>query len=376
MRIIITGDFCPNERIKDLIEDDIQPSEILGDFEDLLKKSDLNITNLETSIKNDSIKKSKKIGPNLGSSKKTLDFLSKSGFNLVTLANNHFMDYGEQGALYCFDWLRKYGINYVGAGSNESKAIRPFVFEKDNLKIAVLNACENEFIGFSNESNCNKIDPVALSNQIKAVNEKADFIIMIMHGGNEHLSVPSVEMVDLYRFLIDQGADVVVNHHQHCCNGFEKYNNGLIFYGIGNFCFDNKKLRNAPWNQGFAVGLEITNGGIDFELHPYIQCDTDPKIKLLSGEDRIKFDQKMEYLNSFLKDKEKIKSFYEEWIAKESDRYLSYLSPYSNRYFRFMARKKLIPSFIKGSHARTLYLMTACKSHFNVVKRILEEKIR
>ena len=74
-----------------------------------------------------------------------------------------------------------------------------------------------------------------------------------------------------YRFLADAGADLIVNHHQHCYSGYEVYNGVPIFYGIGNFYFDNARRRDSTWNYGFMLNLDIEEN-ISFEIASF--CDS------------------------------------------------------------------------------------------------------
>lgn len=372
INIFITGDFSPHERIVQLIKKG-EYSKILNDFYPIIKESDLNITNLETAIKDKTHKPAKKVGRNIGSAPEVLKFLKSSGFDLLTLANNHFMDYGETSSLFAIGNIKKYGLHSIGAGINEKEASKPYIFEKNGISVGIINACEHEFIGIKDSFHCNEIDTVSLSIQTEELNKKVDHVILILHGGDEHSWVPRPSMVSLYRFLIDHGASVIINHHQHCISGYEKYHNGLIFYGLGNFCFDRINKRNEPWNYGYAVNLRIQKHNIDFDVIPYRQCDEQPEVKILKGEEFDAFNQLIANYNSVISNEQQLNAEYEKWIIKNRNRYLAYLSPYSNKYLRFLVKKKLLPSFIMKSHAGILYLMNSCESHRNAIQKILEK---
>lgn len=374
MKIIVTGDFSPRERVSDLIEKN-QPQGILKEFIKYINDADLSITNLETSIISDSHKPSSKIGNNIGTSKKTLTYLKDIGFDLVTLANNHFMDYGAESASYAFDMIKKSGLGYVGAGKNEEDAVHPFICQTSDVKIGIINACEHEFIGYRHSIHCNEIDVVSLCYQISNLKKEVDRIILIFHGGDEHSQLPRPNMVKLYRFLIDQGADVIVNHHQHCYSGYERYNGGLIFYGLGNFCFDKSSKRNCQWNYGYAVELDINKESLGFTVIPYSQCNEQSVVIPLTAAEKELFEQTIIRLNKIISDNKLLESEYENWINKNKDRYISYLSPYSNKYLRYLVRKGILPSFVKSAHEKILYLMNSCESHRDAVNAILEKSI-
>ena len=95
----------------------------------------------------------------------------------------------------------------------------------------------------------------------------------------------------------------------------------------------------------------------------------------MKEEEKEVFEKSIERLNRIISDKELLKEEYEEWINANRDRYISYLSPYSNKYMKYMVRKGMLPSFIRSVHERILYLMTSCESHRDAIKTILEERI-
>ncbi|MBD5356204.1 MAG: hypothetical protein HDR88_04255 [Bacteroides sp.] len=217
------------------------------------------------------------------------------------------------------------------------------------------------------------MDLISIIQQLRIAKKKADHIVMIFHAGDEHFQNPRPNLVKLYRFLIDEGATIIVNHHQHCINGYEEYNGGLIFYGLGNFCFDKINKRNSPWNKGYFVELDFSEKTFSYTIHPYIQCDVKPLVRRLTSIETEDFNNEIHYLNSIIKDPIALKNKYDQWINENKDRYKSYLSPYSSKYIRFLVRKKLLPSFIKGIHSRILYLMISCESHRESIIKILEK---
>ena len=92
---------------------------------------------------------------------------------------------------------------------------------------------------------------------IEEAKKKADFVVVIAHGGHEHYNLPSPRMKKWYRFFVDAGAHAVVGHHTHIISGYEVYKDAPIFYSLGNFCFDWEGLRNMEWNNGMLVEVKI-----------------------------------------------------------------------------------------------------------------------
>ena len=107
---------------------------------------------------------------------------------------------------------------------------------------------------------------------------------------------------------MEQGADAVVNHHQHCSRGYEVYQGKPIFYGLGNFCFDKNDPNNHLWNEGYAVEVSFEADDVSFKVLPYLQCSEKPLVHFLDN--TVEFDNRLNQLNEIiLNDTELIKAF-------------------------------------------------------------------
>lgn len=372
MKILIGGDYCPQDRVYTLLDKKCF-NEIFGDTVHIIKSANIAILNLECPVVHKSEKAKVKAGPNLKGSITMVEALKNVGFNIVTLANNHFLDYGEQGALNTFTELERLGIEYLGAGNNIDNAAKPLIKEVNNVSIAFFNICEFEFsIAGKYTPGSNPIDLVDLSIQIKKVRNQVDYICLIIHGGHEHYQLPSPRMKKLYRFFIDEGVDIVVNHHQHCYSGYEVYNGKFIFYGLGNFCFDNKSKRDSIWNEGYLLELNLDKTGMNFELHPFEQCNKSAGVRFMDEKNKNDFFVKITELNSIINDDDLLNKSFEKWIDLNYNRYKSYLSPYTNRYLRFLCRIGLLPAFLNRNRKDVLYDMIKCESHNDIITKILE----
>ena len=98
---------------------------------------------------------------------------------------------------------------------------------------------------------------MSVFNQIQEAKSKADFIVVVAHGGHEHYNLPSPRMKKWYRFFVDAGASAVVTHHTHIISGYEVYKDAPIFYSLGNFLFDWEGERNKPWNKSMIIRLHF-----------------------------------------------------------------------------------------------------------------------
>src|SRR5690554_5320029 len=252
MKILITGDFVIS---KSYSTDNLSP-EIIS----LFQNSDYNIVNLEAPV---SSKGSKiiKTGPHLKANKEsTQEILKALKVNLVTLANNHVLDYDQQGVLDTLSFYKENNIQTVGAGKNIEEAKKVFYIDSPEGKIGIINIAENEWSSATDTSaGANGMDLIDDVKQIQEAKKKSDFVFVIVHGGHEYYNLPSPRMQKQYRFYIDNGADLIVGHHTHCISGMETYKNKPIYYSLGNFLFTKSSIY-EDWYKGMILEVEITSG--------------------------------------------------------------------------------------------------------------------
>ena len=142
MRINICGDFTTmGEGMKSVLQRTALSTEIVK----LFQESDLNIVNFESPVVADKNAAIVKSGPNISTSASTVEYLSRCNVNLVTLANNHFFDYGTHGVTETINALEANSIDHVGGGIGKEEVANIYYYEKDGIQVAVLNYCETEF---------------------------------------------------------------------------------------------------------------------------------------------------------------------------------------------------------------------------------------
>ncbi|MEI6680006.1 MAG: CapA family protein [Mariniphaga sp.] len=372
IKILITGDFCPLNRIDDLINAENYGS-IFNDFLPLIKESDIAITNLECPVTQTS-EKIKKTGPNLKAPVKSVKALVFAGFKLVTLANNHIMDFGVTGLDSTIEACNKSGIDFIGVGSNLQEARKPKYNEINGIRVAFINFCENEWATTNGDApGANPLNPVANYYDIKEAKANADHVIVIVHGGHEHYSLPSPRMQETYRFFVDAGASAVVSHHTHCFSGFEVYNNAPIFYSLGNFVFDWNNKRNSSWNIGYAVQLEVTLDAVNFLIHPYRQGDLQPGVLLLNMQEKEEFENELSRLNNFIGNKTLLQQQFNELASRRKAYYKYLVEPFNNRIFSILYARKLVPSFLTTKRRNLFLNITRCEAHRDLLIKSLTE---
>lgn len=122
--ILIAGDLVPIDRVADLF-DKKRYSEVFGQVTGVTQDCDYSIVNLEAPIvETKGCHPIKKSGPCLKTNSGVTEALKYAGFDAVTLANNHFRDYGSNGCIDTFKALRDANVGYVGGGLNTTEAQR------------------------------------------------------------------------------------------------------------------------------------------------------------------------------------------------------------------------------------------------------------
>lgn len=372
LKILIAGDYCPCDRVLDLIESE-NYKEIFGEVPDYTTQADYSIVNLEAPVVISQAKPIEKCGPNLKCSPKAVKALKYADFDMVTLANNHFYDYGEVGVEDTLSSCSEENIDVVGGGVNLDDASKVFYKEINGIKFAVINCCEREFsIATDCSGGANPLNPIQQYYAICAAKEKSDKIIVIVHGGHEHFNLPSPRMKEVYRFFIDAGADVVINHHQHCYSGYEEYNGKPIFYGIGNFCFDRNSQRNTLWNEGYMIMLNIDDD-ISYDIIPYFQANESPGIHILSKEESNIFYTRLQKLNEIISNDDLLIRVREKFMAETTRGYLLPLEPYQNKCLKALYWRGLLPSTI-GKRRIQLLNYLQCESHIERLVYSLQNK--
>jgi poly-gamma-glutamate capsule biosynthesis protein CapA/YwtB (metallophosphatase superfamily) len=202
--------------------------------------------------------------------------LALAGFDIVSLANNHAMDYGPDALLQAISLLEAQGVAAIGAGANSQAARAPHIVEVHGIRLAFL-AYVNvpvEWRGFDTRSweatadspGMAWGDPELIAEDVAAVRPSVDLVVVILHSGLEYIEEPSPPQVAASRAAIDAGADLVVGHHAHLLQGIEFYNGKVIAYGLGNFAFE---IDGAPETALLNVWLD-RNGVRQLEIVPAI----------------------------------------------------------------------------------------------------------
>ena len=219
-----------------------------------LRAADLTFANLETQISTLGKPMPKKEF-HFRTEPQSVQGLIHAGIDVVSLANNHSMDFGADALFETMDILAHHGIASVGAGMNETSARRSANFIRNGVKISVVAYSWNFYLTVEAAPNKPGVTVVQrdqtseksevavaqhqkMTQDIKRAKKWADVVIVSFHWGWEYAKYPTETDRKTARLAIDAGAKLVVGHHPHVIQGVERYQGGLICYSLGNFVFD------------------------------------------------------------------------------------------------------------------------------------------
>ncbi len=187
-----------------------------------------------------------------------LPILERAGIDGVTLGNNHILDAGAEGLEETLFHLEDAGISHVGAGMDLEAAREPMIFELGDTKVGVLNyqGVPSYEWAWATETapGTAPLEEDVMVEDIEKLRPEVDLLVVMPHWGNEYLATPEPGQVDLAHAAVEAGADLIVGGHAHWTKGIEVYEGKPIFYGVGNFLFD------QSWSEETSTGIfaEIT----------------------------------------------------------------------------------------------------------------------
>lgn len=288
VKIAIAGDVCPHQSAEEYLLAG-NADKVLAGIKPALEDADLRIIQWETVI-SDTPAPTVKCGPNLIVKPGCESFMTEGKFDIALLANNHTGDQDAEGVHSTLKIIRDKGIMTVGAGVNAADAAKALRFEKNGVKFSLINICEMEFgTALADRPGANPMREYEVPGQIAEENKVSDFVMVVIHGGNEYDPVPSPRMKNLYRTFAAAGAKLVMNIHAHCPQGIEVINGVPIVYCPGNFFFSNDTEFSPAsfWWSGYLPKFTCDKQGVsEIEITPYMYSPNPWKITALTGAQR------------------------------------------------------------------------------------------
>lgn len=236
-----------------------------------------------------------------------LQVLKNLGASIVSLGNNHMLDYGETALCETLEHLNTLGIKHVGAGRNYKEANHPLIEEYNKKKVAFLSyvfiysastrRAKGNRPGVS-DYRINKILPI-----IRDLSISGYQVIVSIHWGIEYSLYPLPYQMKQARLMIDNGASLILGHGPHYPQGIEHYKQGQIVYSLGNFIFD-EPYRLANRSFIYGVGVSETSQLRDARIFPVHIKNHVPN--LMQGREKRRFENLVNTLGDIYPRKKKV----------------------------------------------------------------------
>lgn len=265
----------------DFIAPDTDGLRLDDSLKETISCSDINVVNLEApAIPASAITEKKftkgyksivKSGPSLFQSESSPEWLQSNGINLVSLANNHIMDYDIDGLLAT---RNAFGRSLVVGAGDWQEAYTPGIVRVKGKRIAFFALSQLEFGNLTDEWNDFETSGVAWINHpkvdtvIQKTRKEVDYLFVYAHAGLENVEQPLPEWRDRYRQLIDLGCDAVIASHPHTAQGWEFYQDRPIVYSLGNFYFPQRIADTYGWNKSLCASILIEDDNISLDIIP------------------------------------------------------------------------------------------------------------
>lgn len=237
----------------------------------ILRSNDFNVINLEGPLSEGLFTKK---GIKVTNPPKAAEVLIQNKCNIFNLANNHILDLGKKGLDSTLKLSKNIGARAFGLNAVNQFGGRTIYIEKNNIKIALIGVLqhykayhENDEIIFTN------VNDELIREEIITAKKKSDYIVLNYHGFEEYTFLPIPYKKTLLRKYLDFGADIIIAHHPHVVQGFEKFDNKLIFYSLGNFIFDiPQHTSRKGTDSSIIINVNFTKNQIKFTPH-FIDID-------------------------------------------------------------------------------------------------------
>jgi Bacterial capsule synthesis protein PGA_cap len=233
--------------------------------------------------------------------------LAAAGFSAVTIANNHILNCGPLGLMETIQGLDRAGIHHAGAGMKLDEALQPAFISVRGITVGLVAFCYGPPAGRSSPGVAPH-DFKTMRQALKTARAGADLVIAGLHGGLEYSDVPASETRVRFRFLAENGADVVIGHHPHVLQGLEWVGKVPVAYSLGNFLFHSSlpyvaerslgrmgmglyapsEIVRDPdkFSRGALLTVNISGGAKSVRWHPFRQ-GPDLRPRLSTGDTKV-----------------------------------------------------------------------------------------
>jgi len=276
IRLVFLGDVSISRRITEGLVQDPPTEDYLLGIRQLALSADALFVNLECVLADDDLPPADKspLGGTfhlMGKSSSARE-LANAGVRLVSLANNHTMDYGAEGLIQTISALDSAGILHAGAGNNLEQARQPAILEILGTKIALLaysNILHGAGCAGEDKPGAVLFKKEWVLEDIERTRPNCDLLVVSLHWLGEDQSKPDVREKSWAHSFIDAGADLIIGHHSHVLATVELYSPGIIAYSLGNSVFDTI-YEHRRKSSALVVEFQKGEGITSFELVPIV----------------------------------------------------------------------------------------------------------
>jgi len=304
MRLLFVGDIMLGRLVNETLKS-MPPTYPWGNTLPVFRTSDLRIGNLECVLSDR--------GAPWDRTPKTFHFrtdaknkecLLAAGFNFLSLANNHALDFEHAALLDMLDLLNTAGVRHGGAGADAAQASQPALFSAGGTTTAFIAFTDNEpeWEAADHQPGVHFVPldqtderAIHLFDLIRETKTKADLVVVTAHWGSNWGYRPEAGHVPFARMLIDSGADIVLGHSCHVFRGIEIYSERLILYSTGDFVDDYAIDELERNDESFIFVVETDGSRITgLTLHPTVISNM--QARLASPRDAVAIAERMQRL--------------------------------------------------------------------------------
>lgn len=275
IKIAFTGDIAFSKYFKDSYSD---PNLISPELAEFLNSSDYVVPNVEGALTGGNMKRGDSSTPAHASDPRAIYQLLKIKGNIWNLSNNHTLDCGKEGLDDTIKLANENGCRILGAGNTEKEAEKPVII-KEAGGIGLIAVCYKKL--FQAKKDVPGVvfwkDDRRIKKMIKNVKKNNRWCVLIAHSGEEFSNLPMPFLRKQYLKFLKYGADIIVGHHPHVPQNYEKVRDKIIFYSLGNFIFDTdyQRIQNHT-DKGVLLKLSFDKKSYRFSTMSY-KIDRDQK---------------------------------------------------------------------------------------------------
>ena len=310
--LLFGGDFCPVGRCERKM---LAGEPLLDDAAlTLFRQSDVAVVNLEAPLCAAGLPAASPGGSGLRADPRVAEAMRSYGIGVAGLANNHILDFRDEGVRQTLRHLEANGISSTGAGMNLDEAQQPLALEVNGMRVGLWALAERELnVATATSAGSSWFRPESDALRIREWRAGFDVLVVFLHAGHEFTHTPSPRIRAACRNLVDAGADAVIAHHPHVVQGVEQYKGAVIAYSLGNLVFDTPYVSAyKDTDTGYLVRLSVSPHTIHkAEFIPYRQ-DRGGVVTLLTGADREAFDRRLHALSGNITNEARFERAWEE----------------------------------------------------------------